>query len=417
MRDKERRSVAAVFGAHGAGSGTFASRLPWLSDHLHLSAGKLGIALLMTSIGAICAMPFAGRLVARLGTKIVARVLICAFALVVLAASWMPSLPALAAATTVLGAVGGTSDMAMNAQGILVEKRMGRSIMSGLHGSWSTGVLVAALAGSLAAHQHVSARVHFAIAAAVIAAVAVAATHAFRTTAADVGLAEEKSEDVPLFVVPRGVILLIGLVGFCGIYAEVAAQDWSSVYMHRTLHGDEAEAAFTTGMFAFTMAAGRLSGDAVVGRLGAAATVRACGVVGALGGLLVVVARSPLPAVVGFMLIGVGVSVVVPLAFAAAGHAGPNPTLGVAGVATIAYGAGMAAPGMIGGIANLTSLRVAFTAVTVLAGLVALGGGLLGRNAPAAVHGGGGEAAGASAHADAVGLAAAAEAEALANEG
>ncbi|NUP51288.1 MAG: MFS transporter [Catenulispora sp.] len=414
MWDKERRSVAAVFAAHGASSGTFASRLPWLADHLHLSAGKLGIALLMTSIGAITAMPFAGRLVAHSGTKLVARSLICVFALVVLAASWMPSLLALAAATTLLGAAGGTSDMAMNAQGILVEKRLGRSIMSGLHGSWSSGVLIAALAGSVAAHQHVSARVHFAVAAAVISAVAVWATASFRTTAVQVGLAEERTEDVPLFVVPRGVILLIGLVGFCGIYAEVAAQDWSSVYMHRTLHGGEDLAAFTTGMFAFTMAAGRLSGDMVVGRLGAALTVRICGVLGTIGGVLVVVAQSPVPAIIGFMLIGIGVSVVVPLAFAAAGHAGPNPTQGVAGVATIAYGAGMAAPGMIGGIANLTSLRVAFTAVAALAGLVALGGGLLGRNAPAAVQGGtvhGG------AEADTIGLTAAAEAEALANEG
>jgi MFS family permease len=387
MWEKERRSVAAVFATHGAISGTFASRLPWVSDHLHLSAGKLGIALLMTSIGAITTMPFAGRAVARFGTRITARALIIAFLAIEACAPWMPNLLALAACTMLMGAVGGTSDMAMNAQGILVEKRMGRSIMSGLHGSWSAGVLVAALAGSLAAHQHIDARVHFAVAAAVLAVAVVGGMQGFHTSAADVGLAEEKKEDVPLFVVPRGVILLIGLVGFCGIYAEVAAQDWSSVYMHRVLHGDEAEAAFTTGMFAFTMAAGRLSGDAVVGRLGAATTVRACGVLGAIGGVLVVAAQSPLPAVVGFMLIGVGVSVVVPLAFAAAGHAAPNPTMGVAGVATIAYGAGMAAPGMIGGIADLTSLRVAFCAVAVLAAMVALGGGLLGRNAPAAVHG------------------------------
>ncbi|WP_194923346.1 MFS transporter [Catenulispora pinisilvae] len=387
MWEKERRSVATVFATHGAASGTFASRLPWLSDHLQLSAGKLGIALLMTSIGAITTMPFAGRAVARFGTGAVARTLICANVAVLVAAAWMPSLLTLAACTTVMGALGGTSDMAMNAQGILVEKRLGRSIMSGLHGTWSTGVLVAAMAGSLAAHQHVDARVHFVIAAAVLAVAVTWGTHSFHTTAADVGLAEERKEDVPLFVIPRGVILLIGLVGFCGIYAEVASQDWSSVYMHRVLHGDEAEAAFTTGMFAFTMAAGRLSGDAVVGRLGAATTVRACGVLGALGGVLVILARSPLPAVAGFMLIGIGVSVVVPLAFAAAGHAGPNPTMGVAGVATIAYGAGMAAPGIIGGVADLTSLRVAFCAVAVLAGMVALGGGLLGRNAPAALHG------------------------------
>jgi len=120
-------------------------------------------------------------------------------------------------------------------------------------------------------------------------------------------------------------------------------------------------------------------------------------------GVLVVAAQGPVPAIIGFMLIGVGVSVVVPLAFAAAGHAGTNPTMGVAGVATIAYGAGMAAPGMIGGIADLTSLRVAFCAVAVLAGMVALGGGLLGRNAPEGVHGVEGPRA--------------AEAEALATEG
>jgi len=403
MWDRERRSVAAVFATHGAASGTFASRLPWISDHLHLSAGKLGIALLMTSIGAITTMPFAGRAVARFGTGVTAWVLICAMLAAVVSTSWMPNLIALAACTAVSGAVAGTSDMAMNAQGILVEKRLGRSIMSGLHGSWSTGVLLAAMAGSLAAHQHIDARVHFAVAAVVLAVVVTWATRGFHTTSADVGLAAEAEEDVPLFVIPRGVILLIGLVGFCGIYAEVAAQDWSSVYMHRTLHGDEAEAAFTTGMFAFTMAAGRLSGDVLVGRLGATTTVRACGILGALGGVLVVAAQGPVPAIIGFMLIGVGVSVVVPLAFAAAGHAGTNPTMGVAGVATIAYGAGMAAPGMIGGIADLTSLRVAFCAVAVLAGMVALGGGLLGRNAPEGVHGVEGPRA--------------AEAEALATEG
>jgi MFS family permease len=407
MWEKERRSVAVVFATHGAASGTFASRLPWISDHLHLSAGKLGIALLMSSIGAITTMPFAGRAVARFGTKTTSRLLIWVLLAVEVCAPWVPNLAMLAVCTLVMGAVAGTSDMAMNAQGILVEKRLGRSIMSGLHGSWSAGVLIAAMAGSLAAHQHVDARVHFAVAAAVIAVLVAWGTQGFHTTAADVGLSEAAEEDVPLFVVPRGVILLIGLVGFCGIYAEVAAQDWSSVYMHRTLHGDEAEAAFTTGMFAFTMAAGRLSGDAVVGRLGAATTVRACGVLGAIGGVLVVAAQAPWPAIVGFMLIGVGVSVVVPLAFAAAGHAGPNPTMGVAGVATIAYGAGMAAPGMIGGIADLTSLRVAFCAVAVLAGMVALGGGLLGRNAPGGgVHG-----------VAEAGTALAAEAEALATEG
>jgi MFS family permease len=149
--------------------------------------------------------------------------------------------------------------------------------------------------------------------------------------------------------------------------------------MHRQLRASEATAAFTTGMFAVTMVIGRLSGNKVVRRFGAAATVRTCGVIGALGAALVAVTHATLPAVVGFMMIGVGVSVVVPLAFAAAGHAGPDPTLGMAGVATVAYGAGLVAPGLIGGVADVTSLRVAFVVVAVLAGMIAVGGGLLGR--------------------------------------
>jgi fucose permease len=258
-----------------------------------------------------------------------------------------------------------------------VEQRLGTSIMSSLHGMWSVGVLTAAFIGSLAAHAHIDARLHFAAAAVVLTTAAVIAT-AFFTTRQAADEAQE-ADEIPRFVLPRGPILLIGLVGFCAIFAEIGANDWSAVYLHRTLKSSEALAAAGTGMFALTMATGRLCGDHIVRRIGAGLTVRICGLLGACGGALVVVAPTATPAIIGFMLIGAGVSVVVPLAFAAAGHAGPNPTLGVAGVATISYGAGLAAPGIIGGVADVTSLRVAFIVVTVLAGMVAAGAGLLDR--------------------------------------
>lgn len=382
MWDKERRAVALVFAAHGAASGTFASRVPWIADRLHLSSGRLGIAFLMASIGGIATVPFSGRLVKRLGVASASRILMCCYFAAVALTAWMPNLYTLCAVMVLSGAGGGTADMAMNSQGILVEKRLGRPIISGLHGFWSVGVLLAATAGSVVAKAHVDARLHFAVAIALIAVVAVVATGRFTTTLADVGGEEPEADPdrkTPLWVIPRGRILLIGLVGFCGIFPEIAAQDWSAVYMHRQLAASEATAAFTTGMFAVTMVLGRLSGNSVVQRFGAAATVRTCGVIGALGAALVAATHSTVPAVLGFMMIGIGVSVVVPLAFAAAGHAGPDPTLGMAGVATVAYGAGLVAPGLIGGVADVTSLRVAFVVVAVLAGLIAVGGGLLGR--------------------------------------
>jgi MFS family permease len=125
------------------------------------------------------------------------------------------------------------------------------------------------------------------------------------------------------------------------------------------------------------MATGRLCGDAIIRRIGARLCVRICGVLGTVGCLLVAVAANAGLALAGFLLIGVGVSVVIPLAFAAAGNSGPSPALSVAGVATISYGAGLAAPSAIGGIADVSSLRVAFAVAAVLASAVAVGAGLL----------------------------------------
>ena len=112
---------------------------------------------------------------------------------------------------------------------------------------------------------------------------------------------------------------------------------------------------------------------------GPALSVRACGVLGTVGCLLVAISPERLVALAGFVLIGLGVSVVVPLVFAAAGRSGPSPAIGVAGVATVSYGAGMAAPSVMGGVADMSSLRVAFAVAALLTIGIVAGGGLLGR--------------------------------------
>ncbi|MGX1121841.1 MFS family permease [Streptomyces ambofaciens] len=115
------------------------------------------------------------------------------------------------------------------------------------------------------------------------------------------------------------------------------------------------------------MALARFAGDKVVDRFGAVRTVRVSGVLAALGGLLVVVGGHPAVAMTGFALMGLGIAVVVPLCFAAAGRAGSNPSLAIAGVATITYTSGLVAPSAIGGLAQATSLVVSFGLVTLLA--------------------------------------------------
>jgi MFS family permease len=150
-----------------------------------------------------------------------------------------------------------------------------------------------------------------------------------------------------------------------------------AVYLRDRLDTSAGLAAACTTGFALTMALARLVGDKVVDRYGAVRTVRIGGVLAAAGGLLIVVAGHPAVAMTGFALLGLGIAVVVPLCFAAAGRSGPNPSLAIAGVATITYTSGLIAPSAIGGLAQATSLMVSFCLVTVLASGVAVLAGVL----------------------------------------
>jgi MFS family permease len=375
----ERRAVSAVFFLFGADTGTFASRLPWIADRLHLTSGILGLSVgLMMAVGAVVTIPFTARLVHRAGPRASTRVLITATGAALALPAFAPNAFVLSAVMLGTGAVYGTCDNAVNAQGVEAERRIGRSIMSGLHGMWSLGVLAGALIGSLAAREHVDPRAQFAVMGAVIAVGGITATSWFVSTPAATASAVV---DAPRFVWPRGIILLIGLVGFAAVFVETAGNDWSAVYMHWVLHGSQAKAALATSVFAGSMAAGRLCGDAVIRRTGPRLCVRTCGLLGTAGCLLVAASASTGAALAGFLLIGIGVSVVIPLVFAAAGNAAPSPALGVAGVATVSYGAGLAAPSAMGGIADVSSLRVAFAVAALLAGAIAVGAGLLERPA------------------------------------
>ncbi len=367
---RSRGAISLAFAVHGAVVGTFATRVPWIAEHVGASAGELGLALIAPALGAVSTMPLAARLTHRFRSRAVVRVLMVVFCLSVVPVALAPNLVTLFAALYVFGAAAGMADVAMNAEGVVVERRYGRSIMSSLHGLWSVGVLVASGAGVLAAHADLDARAHFAIAALVLIAVGWFGGR---------DLIDERlpGEEAPAFSRPSRPVLLVGLVGFCAIFAEGAGNDWAAVYLKTVVGTSAGTAAAAVTAFAFAMAAARLVGDHVVRRFGPVATVRAGGVIATVGAACVALSRHPVPAIAGFLLIGLGVAVVVPLVFAAAGNVSTNPSQAIAGVATISYGAGMAAPGIVGGIAQVTSLPVSFGVVTVLCVLMTLGAGLL----------------------------------------
>ncbi|MEV6523080.1 MFS transporter [Longispora sp. NPDC051575] len=362
-----RWAVLAVFAVHGTVSGSLAARMPWIAEHVGAGPGQLGVALTMPAVGALTAMPFAGRIVARLGGRRATQVLIAAWAAVLVLPALAPTLPALCAALLLAGMCAGTADMAMNAEGVAVEKLLDRPVLSGLHGGWSVGGLLAGGLGALLARAGVDARAHFAVLGAVLVVLGLVAGRSLPPGPA--------TRERTAFALPRGAVLAIGLVGFCAVFAETATADWSALYLVRVLGSDQATGALAYAGFAAAMTCARFTGDAVVHRFGPVRTTAVAGAVGTLGGVLVVVAWAPWLAVAGFSLIGLGIATVVPLAFSAAGRTGGSGASGthaIAGVATIAYGAGLAAPGVIGGLADVTSLTVSFAVITGLVAVVAL---------------------------------------------
>ncbi|MEU9119141.1 MFS transporter [Streptomyces sp. NPDC048506] len=363
---RARWAIALVFLLHGSVTGNFATRIPWIQDHTGIPPGQLGLALAFPAIGASLAMPLAGRISHRFGARTALRGLLALWTLSLVLPALSPTLYALCPALLAYGAASGTADVAMNALGVETEDRLGRPIMSGLHGMWSAGALLGSGVGTVAAHAGWDARLHLAGAALVLTVLGVLACQGVL----DLRSAPDEHPP-PRFALPPRSALAIGAVGFCAVFAEGAGLDWSAVYLRDQLGTDAGLAAASTTAFACTMAGARLAGDRVVARFGVVRTVRAGGALATAGGLLIVTAHQPATAMVGFGLMGLGIAVVVPLAFAAAGRSGPAPSQAIAGVATIVYTSGLIAPSAIGGIAQATSLTGSFALVTVLAlGLV-----------------------------------------------
>jgi MFS transporter len=368
------RAVALIFLAHGAVAGSLATSLPWIQAHDRLRPATLGLVLFCAPIGSFVAMPTANRVAHRIGARRATRLLILLWC-ALLPAPVLAGGPALLfAAYLLLGMAAGGSDVMMNAQGVALERRSGRPVMSGLHGMWCLGSLIAGAIGIVAAQAHVDPRVRLL---ATTAAVLVLAGYAGRGLGVDASGAGTDAPAPRRFVLPARAILGIGIAGFCGTFAEGATTSWSGVYVTKAVGAGPTVAAAAYTLFMVSMTATRLFGDAVVRRIGAVAAVRVGGVVATCGGVLVVAFRTPWPCMLGLVLIGTGIAMNVPLVFSAAGRKGNSLGESVAGVATITYMSGLIAPAAIGWTAGVAGYPAAFALITVAAAaLVVMAGAL-----------------------------------------
>jgi len=358
-----RLAVSGMFFVNGALLANWVARIPAVQQRLGLNAGALGIALLGMAIGALLSFPLAGWLIARYGSRSVTIGASFAYCAALPLPALAPNLPLLMTALMALGAGNGAMDVAMNAQGVAVERRYGRPIMSSFHGLFSIGGLAGAVTGGIMAGASIQPFPHLLGVAAALAIGAAVSARGLLPVAADAG------SGASTFARPNRALLGLGVVAFCSAMGEGAMADWSAVYLHSSLGAAAGFAAAGFAGFSLAMTVGRLSGDALTRRFGPVALVRLGGLLAAVGLGVALALGQPLVSVVGFACVGAGLSLVAPLVFSAAGRAsaaGVSASAALAAVATMGYTGFLLGPPVIGAIAQALSLRAALGLVVLL---------------------------------------------------
>lgn len=356
--------VATMFYINGALFGAWASRVPSIKALYALSEGELGLLLLLLAAGAVVSFPLAGRMIDERGSSQVAIVLATANALSLVAIGLSNSIAALALALVCFGASHGGMDVAMNAFGGLLERRHKARVMSRLHAVWSLGAGCGALSGVLAGKLEAGLTLHF------VAVALLMALLALWLVRPDQPSATSATAGAP-FALPRGSLLLIGILAFCASMGEGAMADWSAVYLADVLLSGAALAASGYAVFSVAMVVTRLSGDWIIRLAGQRKTLLMAGISATTGTAALVFGGQLASAMIGFILMGIGYALVMPIAFSRAAN-DPYISAGsaTAATATLGYGGMLLGPPIIGFIANVSSLEIAFT--VLLLGAIAI---------------------------------------------
>lgn len=361
-----RAAVAFTFFAHGALFGTWVGRIPAIADELELGEGELGGVLFAATLGAVVSLPLAGWVVSKRGSRTTVAQALPVYALLLPALALAPNALLLALALFGFGLGAGALDVAMNAHGIAVERRYERPILSSFHAGWSAGGLAGAGCGSLVAAAGIDPVPHFGGAALVLGVVGLAMSRLLLPAAAD------RSPEGSRLRWPSRGLAALGLLAFCGLFAEGAASDWSAVYIAGPLDGSASVAALGFAFFSVAMGLFRLVGDRLTVAWGPVALIRR-GALLAGGGLgLALVLGEPVAALAGFFCMGAGLAAVVPIVFRAAGALPGFPAgAGIAALTTVGYSAFLVGPPVIGLVAEVVGLRAALGLVVFLLAVLA----------------------------------------------
>jgi len=356
------RALRTQFFVMGVLFATWGVHVPIVKAHYGLGEQALALAMLASGVGALAALAYAGRIVGRYGPRAIAAAMGCVSCVAIASLEVSTQYAALLVVMLVFGSFGSLFDVSLSTEASEIERLTGKPLMSGFHGMFSLGGMAGAGLGSAVPALGLSPQAHLLTATGACALAVLVASRAMLPVPDHAG--EEKH---PLSL-PRGPLMLLGVLAAMGLIAEGAIYDWSVLFMKQERASDASTAALAYASFSAAMAAGRFAGDWVRARVVPRRLLRASGALAAAGMALTLAVPSPNVALIGYALVGLGLSNVVPMLFSAASQVpGVSPAHGIAAVSGVGYLGMMAGPPLIGLIAEHTSLTTGLLVVVVFA--------------------------------------------------
>ncbi|MGV9803617.1 MFS transporter [Mycobacterium sp. NPDC003449] len=359
---RARGAVFALFVSFGTILATWAVHLPALQRAAGLSTSALGTVLLVVGVGALAGMQVCGPLTDRFGAAPVAAPAAAAMAATVAAPLAMTSPIPVGVCAFVFGFATGSADVAMNAAAVDIERGYDRAIMASFHAVFSIGTVIGSLLGAVGYAMGIPTWV----AAAGVGACCVLLTGGAWSMMRGWVAAPRTEDQAPApassarSAGQSGKILVLGILAFLLLLSEGSAMDWASVHAQHQFGAAPVLGTMAFGAFVTAMTVSRFTVDRIAQRVGPVAVVRYGCLLAAVGVATVIAAPNLVVAVVGWILLGLGISGGVPQVFTTAGNLGPSSGRALSRVVGVGYLAILAGPAVIGWLGEATSLNVAF---------------------------------------------------------
>ena len=371
MKIAPQYRIYACFFLYAIMTGAVMARLPDLQRQFGLSESQLGLTMIGMAIGSLISLTFGAPLVERLGARTTAFVTVLGPAFLLASIPWMPSPVGMFGALFITGFLGGAFEINLNVELDRLETHTGKRYMNRAHGFWSVGFFVTALFGAMIRQSGLTPALH--LGGLALAVFAITLVMLWNMTSAPRGIAHA-NEGGHAIAFPNLGLLPLCLIGFAAFLVEGAGIDWSAIYMRNVFDSSPFVGGMGLTLFAFFMAAMRLTADPLVSRFGPRKVAMTLLVLAGAGALMVGAAPDQYVALAGFALMGLGCSAVYPLAVSAAAQRTDRPAaVNVAALGQVSFVVFFLAPPLLGFVAEYLGIRMSYLICLplLLAGLIA----------------------------------------------